>query len=121
MNRVNRDAAIYIAAFWEAEGWAGVYKHKSHRTDRKRPSITMVAKIGISQADRSILDWIRNQIGCGAIHQTIKPTENRKGIWTLRLASKSARDFLRLIEPHTRFRKKQINQILLEQVRFGNN
>lgn len=84
----------YIAGFFDGEG--SVY------TVTKSNGIRY-ARIGISQADESILKWIQATLGWGRI--TLKTTKkpNHKPCWSLTISKvEEVKSFIEVIRPYSR-------------------
>ena len=92
---------IYIAAFWEGEGHAGIYSQSLHKK-------LALLEVGIDQKDPLVLYWIKDVTGYGNIRK-----DNRGcGLFRWRVKGKKAKKFLTVIYPYLKFRKQQIGVLI---------
>lgn len=101
----------YVAGFFDGEGSAYEGSHKD-RHGKRRP--VLVAKI--AQVDRTILDTIAKEFGCGKVYsksdKRIKGNENWSECFDVQFTRRAAREFLTTIEPYLVVKKEKVSALL---------
>ena len=96
----------YVAGFFDGEGCAAIRMVKSSKDGMRRPRL----EARISQNDRTVLDWIRDEFGgnVSARHDSRTPNVNHQ----LMLTYRAARRFLTALEPYLRVKRDQVSGLL---------
>lgn len=109
---MNNDLA-YIAGFWEAEGYVGIYNHKaesSHKEDRQR------LEVGITNTNKEVLEWIKKKFNTGYIRTTKPMSLSRKIKYDWIVKDGNAKKFLKAIYPFLKFRQEKVKSLIMGQL-----
>lgn len=103
----------YIAGFFDGEGNINIYKidtdNNTNVQQRKCPKYELT--VAIYNTDKEIMDWLHSVFGGYLQVRNSKNTTNHKQEWkesyTQKLTSNQALEFLNLVYPYLRVKKKQ--------------
>ena len=96
----------YAAAFMDADGYIGLYKHGTYKR----------AHIGWTNTDRAVLEYIQKCVGGGGYILTRNPNGGRRRqvFYQYVLVSRSARIVLRLLLPYLRIKQGRAEAALAD-------
>ena len=105
MKSVSDIDLAYIAGFIDGEGTVSLKKN-----GQRWP--TVLPYILITNTNLEILQWIQTTIGMGNIHSKNRQTLYWKEAYVLRLQTKDTKDFIKIIYPFLKLKRKQAELIL---------
>jgi intein/homing endonuclease len=97
----------YIAGFWEGEGSAGIYHHGEGKYR---------LNVCITNTNKPVLEWIKNKVGHGWIFKRRQSNANWKIRYDWLLGDYKAYYFLKSIQPFLKFRKKEVDALINNQL-----
>lgn len=104
---IDREFCIWLAGFWEGEGWVSIINRK----DRSRKHFV----VAVSQCNKSLMEHIKNTLGVGHVYLRSESKLSKKDCWTWVVYSVRQVEFvLRLIRPYLRFRSTEVDEVLTE-------
>lgn len=104
LNKLTPEQAAYIAGFWDGEGSIGIWAHK--RPNRKRSHYYNV-RMTVSNTNLEVLEYIRDLLGSGTIHQEKVVNGNAKTLYRLCLSEGKTRQLIPQLLPYLVVKKKQ--------------
>ncbi len=116
----------YIAGFFDGEGNINIYKSDTGRGRESGRRITPRYELAIAiyNTDKDVMDWLHSVFGGYQQTRNSENTTNHKKKWkesyTQRLTSNQALEFLLLVYPYLRVKKKQADLAIKFQ-QYRNN
>jgi len=104
---MNKSEVAYIAGLFDGEGSICIVMSKpSAKRQTSSPSHSL--QVGITNTNRDLIDWLHNNLGGYISDNSHSPSRKREShCWAWRVMSNQSKDFLKLIYPFLKVKRRQ--------------
>jgi len=97
---------IYSAGFFDGEGYVSMRRRKAYRRNCNYINIGC----GVCQSDEHVINWFKSVFGGSVTHR--KRNKNYREMWDWDLSCNKAKEFLKLVLPYLKVKKKQVEIVI---------